>query len=220
MLLHRFSNKGRVYAFSLVELLVVIGIAGILMAASVPAWHSYYRHLTAMTVANNVVSDINYVRSYSMKMEGYGAFAYSPSRDSYVVCSGVDDGVDEKSGNPRLVRSRFTNNNTTIYNYVAADGTQTTSGVPSWALGLKSRKLDYPVFLSKSDSGAKSASADIQICFAPGGKIEKTIGPTLKDGACTFYVRVGDYIAIPIKVSEYGKVTLGEEISGNTAGDL
>ena len=200
------------YAFSLVELLVVIGIAGILMAAAVPAWHSYYRHLTAMTVANNVVSDINYVRSYSMKMEGYGAFAYSPSRDSYVVCSGVDD--------EGTVRGRFTNTNTTIYNYVAADGTQTTSGVPSWALGLKSRKLDYPVFLSKSDSGAKSASADIQICFAPGGKIEKTIGPTLKDGACTFYVRVGDYIAIPIKVSEYGKVTLGEEISGNTAGDL
>ncbi len=200
------------YAFSLVELLVVIGIAGILMAAAVPAWHSYYRHLTAMTVANNVVSDINYVRSYSMKMEGYGAFAYSPSRDSYVVCSGVDDGG--------TVRGRFTNSNTTIYNYVAADGTQTKSGVPSWALGLKSRKLDYPVFLSKSDSGAKSNSADIQICFAPGGKIEKTIGPTLKDGACTFYVRVGDYIAIPIKVSEYGKVTLGEEIGGNTAGDL
>ena len=120
------------YAFSLVELLVVIGIAGILMAAAVPAWHSYYRHLTAMTVANNVVSDINYVRSYSMKMEGYGAFAYSPSRDSYVVCSGVDDGVDE-SGNPRLVRGRFTNNNTTIYNYVAADGTQTTGGVPSFS---------------------------------------------------------------------------------------
>jgi len=76
----------RLAGFTLFELMVAIGVAGILMAIAVPALRSFLQNDRLLTEQNQLVMSLNYARSEAIKED---ASVWVCASSNGTTCSGV-----------------------------------------------------------------------------------------------------------------------------------
>ncbi|MBI9083945.1 MAG: prepilin-type N-terminal cleavage/methylation domain-containing protein [Desulfobacterales bacterium] len=97
------------HGFSLVELMVVIAIAGVVMAVSVPAYLSYLPRIRLREAAREIGSDMQYIKVQAIKTNTTTAVLFNPAGTYQVITdSGEAAGSENWTDGGEVVRKTVT----------------------------------------------------------------------------------------------------------------
>lgn len=94
----------RQYGFSLVELLIVIGIISILAGISTYSWQRYVANANLRTAAREMVADFNFMKTNAVSKPDFThtiAFDRTANPNTYTL-GAVDGGGNNASGFPQI----------------------------------------------------------------------------------------------------------------------
>ena len=188
--LRKYKCRHSSLAFTLIELLIVIGIAAIVLTIAVPAWRSYYLRIVTVSAANTLCVDLRYTRMMSLQRQHVGLFSYGGTGD---YSRGLKAGTFYKCYAGAM---RWTTGNSGI-GYIPDNG-ENTIVTP----------LNKNIYFSSTANGTKLSSASIE--FYSQGKVWTQKGFTkTAEGDYIIYVVCPGVISIPVKIMASGKIIAG-----------
>ncbi|MGM9992978.1 MAG: Tfp pilus assembly protein FimT/FimU [Candidatus Bruticola sp.] len=187
------TKRSRFYAFSLIELMVVISVASLLIAIVAPAWSSYNTRLMVLTNANEVAAELRNAREKAFR-SGYFVYFYyqynsSKRKTYYSYC--------------RTARLSYINlSNGVLTGNAGWGGNAVTNSLLS-KVHVLDRRCDF-----YSSATATSALSNAYISFDIDGSVFDTSGYVKSGDNYVIYVGSGGY-CVPITISPIGRITVG-----------
>ncbi|MBQ7503688.1 prepilin-type N-terminal cleavage/methylation domain-containing protein [bacterium] len=191
----KYKSKHNSLAFTLIELLIVIGIAAIILTIAIPAWRSYYLRIVTVSAANTLCGDLRHTRMMSNQKQYFGEFSYNGG--GYTYPASLRRGMSADSCYVCLAMNH-TKRNTGSGSWGSSDVTENTIVTP----------LDSNIYFSNASNGAKLEKA--YIVFMSQGTVREQSGFKKTDeGNYVIYVVCPGVISIPVTVMASGRVIVG-----------
>jgi prepilin-type N-terminal cleavage/methylation domain-containing protein len=103
IMMNRYGNEKRQDGFSLIELIIVIGIISILAGIGSYSWQRYVANANLRTAARDMVADFNYMKTNAVSRPDFThtiAFSRTANPNTYILAA-VDAGGNSASSFPQ-----------------------------------------------------------------------------------------------------------------------
>lgn len=191
----KYKCKHSSLAFTLIELLIVIGIAAIVLTIAVPAWRSYYLRIVTVSAANTLCQDLRNTRMLANQKQYFGVFSFNGG--GYTYPASLRRGMDNDKCYVCLAFNHR-KKNTGSGSFGSTDVTENTSVTP----------IDDSIYLSSDAGGSKLQKA--YIIFMSQGIVREQSGfKKTDDGNYVIYVVCPGVISVPVTVMASGRVIVG-----------